>query len=357
MMKKAIILFFSLVVALTSLVLVYRVLGTRLNAKVVKIAEVTRGDLVLKVKAPGFITSRRIFTVTAPIAGEIKGVSEQLVVGSGVKKNEVLCYIVPTAEEEKNLLEDLKFAEMNFELAEKDLEVAKRLYEMKAISYQEYRAKEISFLREKSNLDKLRAKLEPRPVYSPIDGILVKIEVKNGQIVNGGKDLFVVADLNSLVAVLNVFESDINRVYPGMKGNIIIDGEVKFTGEVENISLMREEASPGTTPTYKVYVNITEKVDPTAVLRLGETVVGELVYRTIRNVMVLPLEAINYEAGSFSRTFVYVYKNGRAKRRYVSVGETDGVLIEIKGGLKEGEKVITYGSYYVKDGEWVKVEK
>ena len=356
-MKKFLITVFSVVLFLLVFVAVYRVWGARLNAKLVKVAEVKRGDLILRVKAPGYITSRRIFTVTAPIAGEIKGLNEKVVVGSTVKKNQVFCYIVPTAEEEKSLQEDLKFAEMNCELAEKDLEVAKKLYEMKAISYQEYRAKEISFLREKSNLEKLRAKLEPKPIYSPIDGVLVKAEVKNGQIVTAGKELFVVADLNSLVAVLNVFESDVNKVYTGVRGNILIDGEVKFSGEVENVSLIREETSPGSAPTYKVYVNIINRMDPSAMLRIGGTVVGELTYRVIRNVKVVPLEAVNYEPGSLSRTFVYVYKNGRARKRYVSVGETDGTFIEIKDGLKEEERVITSGSYFVKDGEWVKVEK
>ena len=52
---------------------------------------------------------------------------------------------------------------------------------------------------------------------------------------------------------------------------------------------------------------------------------------------------------------VYIVKNGKAKKVKVVKGLDGGDNVEIKSGLKGGEKLIVKGQYYVSDGTTVKV--
>ena len=55
------------------------------------------------------------------------------------------------------------------------------------------------------------------------------------------------------------------------------------------------------------------------------------------------------------RSLVFVLKGDRAESRQVEVGARSGDLVEIKSGLKEGERVITSGAGFLKDGDVVTV--
>src|SRR5262249_50149525 len=55
------------------------------------------------------------------------------------------------------------------------------------------------------------------------------------------------------------------------------------------------------------------------------------------------------------RSLVFVLKGDRAESRQVEIGARSGDLVEITAGLKEGEKVITSGAGFLKDGDVVTV--
>jgi hypothetical protein len=47
---------------------------------------------------------------------------------------------------------------------------------------------------------------------------------------------------------------------------------------------------------------------------------------------------------------VYVYVNDTAQRREVTIGKTQGLLLEITRGLNPGDLLISEGSQMVQDG-------
>ena len=65
-----------------------------------------------------------------------------------------------------------------------------------------------------------------------------------------------------------------------------------------------------------------------------------------RNVISIPLTALTESQGA---KFVYLQTAADAYvRREVTLGESDGVRVEVKSGLKAGEKLVVSGAYAVR---------
>jgi len=309
-------------------------------------------DIIVKIKTPGYITSKKIYTITAPISGEIANMSESLIAGKKVKKGDVLCTIIPREEELSSLKEELKFAEYSLESAKREYEVGKQLFELKAISEQELKSKEINLLREESNVQKIKDKMQPKIIEVPFDGVIVKIDGKNGQVVNSGKEMFVVADMNILVAVIDVLETDISKVELGQEVIIYGEGLPQLIGKIENISMVKEETTPGELPKYKVQVGIQQK---NLQLRLGSSIVGEILVERKNSVLQIPLECVLYELGEPVKPYVYVLVGDKVVKKYIEVGVNDGKYIEVVSGLNTTDRVVSVGNIVVKNGQRVKV--
>ena len=83
------------------------------------------------------------------------------------------------------------------------------------------------------------------------------------------------------------------------------------------------------------------------VLRIGETVFGEIATSVRADAIVVPVDALVPEGDGF-KVFVVDAQNV-AHERPVTVGARTSRLAEITAGLRAGEKVVTYGAYGVED--------
>ncbi|HRG69584.1 MAG TPA: hypothetical protein PLS73_12110 [Saprospiraceae bacterium] len=62
--------------------------------------------------------------------------------------------------------------------------------------------------------------------------------------------------------------------------------------------------------------------------------------------MVIPRTALIEEQGSY---FVYVQTSGeRFQKREVTIGASDGLVVQLLSGIAEGERVVTKGAYQIK---------
>ena len=61
--------------------------------------------------------------------------------------------------------------------------------------------------------------------------------------------------------------------------------------------------------------------------------------------------------GEEERRFVYVVKEGRAERRRITLGAFSGERVEVRSGLKAGERVIVAGQHRLRPGRTVTVLK
>jgi len=216
-------------------------------------------------------------------------------------------------------------------------------------------------------------------ILAPISGVIAKRSVKVGNLVTVNQALFQIVDMEPLQAVLNVPERDLGTLKAGQPVHLRVDAlpDHDFNGTVARIAPVVDAAS-GT------FRATCEFRDATKTLKPGMFGRIDVVYDQRHDALVVPRQALVEEDGE-SAVFVIEpappkkaddkaknapkAKAGEAvaaekkpdvplfvaKRRVVKTGYSESDRIEVRDGLKDGERVITIGRNAVRDGTEVTV--
>ncbi|HXS73587.1 MAG TPA: efflux RND transporter periplasmic adaptor subunit [Rhodanobacteraceae bacterium] len=217
-------------------------------------------------------------------------------------------------------------------------------------------------------------------ITAPIAGVISKRMVKQGNLVQTNQAIFHIVDMNPLTATLNVPEREIGTLKSGQPVKLAVDAlpGKNFVGSIQRIAPVVDAASG----TFRVTCVFDNAAAGNEVLRPGMFGRIDIVYDQRRDALVIPRSALMDEDGE---TAVFVVEPGKAKpkpvvktrprpgdavaaeprkilastlvatRRTVKIGYVDGDRVEIRGGLKAGERVITLGRDAVRDGSEVQV--
>jgi membrane fusion protein, multidrug efflux system len=313
----------------------------------------------------------------AQVVAKTSGIILKLMVEEGmrVEKGQLLAQLDDDAVRNKLAQADatLKKAEAAFDKAEKG--IAKNLIPR------------ADFDRDKYDLETQRAVVEGAKIdlsytriLAPISGVIAKRSVKVGNLVTINQALFQIVDMEPLQAVLNVPERDLGTLKPGQSVHLRVDAlpERDFDGTVARIAPV-VDATSGT------FRATCEFRDTTKTLKPGMFGRIDVVYDRRHDALVVPRAALVEEDGQ-SAVFVIEpappkkpddkakdaqpkAKAGEAvaaekkadvplfvaKRRVVTTGYSESDRVEVRDGLKDGERVITIGRNAVRDGTEVTV--
>ena len=259
---------------------------------------------------------------------------------------------------------------------------------------------------ELAGLENARYDLSKVRIESPIDGIVTRRNIQEGETAvvgtmnNAGTVLLTLADMSVIQAEVEVDETNIPSVQFGQQAKISIDAipDRTFKGHVTEIGNSPIQAAAGAGNTtqatnFKVVVVLDEAVPD---VRPGFTATADIVTATRTAVVAAPIPAVAvrelvYDANEQivreprndkqRRTTVldptaaaaelkpgqtrketegvFVFKGGRAEFVPIKVGIAGDKYFEVLSGLKEGDQVITgpYNSVRgMADGDQVKVE-
>ncbi|MBL7829742.1 MAG: efflux RND transporter periplasmic adaptor subunit, partial [Saprospiraceae bacterium] len=236
------------------------------------------------------------------------------------------------------------------------IEFAKTVYEKQKALWDQKIGSEIQYLTAKNNLESLNKKMttmnQQLAMYklrSPINGVVDDVFSKEGEMGSPGMPSIRVVNLKTLKVVANLAEVNIDKVKPGNRVEVTfpdlnktIQSTVKTVGKVIN-ELNRTftvDIVLPTTPDYRPNMLCIVKI---------------LDYQK-DNALAVPINSLGKVD---NESFVYVVEDkdgvSRASKRKVELGLTSSDLVEIKGGLKGGEKIITVGYQDVNDGDAVEV--
>ncbi len=181
------------------------------------------------------------------------------------------------------------------------------------------------------------------PVTSPVGGVVLEKAVTQGEMVNSEKTLFTVADLSTLWVLIDVYEKDISRLRlgTGVKVSVTAFPDKTFRGKISYIGDVVDEK----TRTEKARVTIDNS---SGLLKPGmfATVLTEPIGGVAERLMAVPEEAAVIEG---SKRYVFIQTApDKFKRRDIEAGRTLGDRVEVRSGLKEGEKVAVKGSFMLK---------
>lgn len=174
-------------------------------------------------------------------------------------------------------------------------------------------------------------------IYSKVSGIVTEIPLKEGDYVNEGSEVYKVADLSSIWVEAQLYTNELAYLQEGHEVEVIpapypderIKGSIVFTNpelqQQSKINLIRIEvynAASRFKPGMQAYVQLKSEE---------------------RKALVLPVDAVIQNAHN-SLVWVQTQKNAFEPRE-VTTGIQSDERIEILSGLKEGEMVVTSGTY------------
>jgi RND family efflux transporter MFP subunit len=164
-------------------------------------------------------------------------------------------------------------------------------------------------------------------------------QIREGATVRERQPIITIPDMKQMSLNVKIHESYIKKVSKGLKARIRVDAfpEEKLTGEVIKVAVLPDSQNRWMNPDLKVYETTISIDGVREWVKPGMSAKVEILVKDLRDVVYIPLQAISVMNG---KQFCYVVDGGDAEAREVEVGDFNDDFIEIKHGLKEGEKVL-----------------
>ncbi len=268
----------------------------------------------------------------AEVSPKATGVVEEIRAEAGdrVKKGQVLAVL----ESDQQRLR-LQQARANYEKTRNNWErskklLAKGLANAESVSNLKYETRVL-----KSLLDQAQLDFDNTRIKSPIDGTLVKRFIKAGSLVQNGEKAFKVVDFDSLQAVVNVPEMQLQKIRTGLPARLRIDAldNAEVAAQVLRVSPAVDEK----TGTFAVTLAIPS---PQVGLRPGLFARVAIVYDQHPDAVLVDKNAFIREDQT---TFVWKVDGDGVSKQVIRTGYEMPDSIEVLEGLRPGDEVVTTG--------------
>ena len=355
-MKKAVkYIIFALLAALFIGTFVYLFKNSRPEKIEYQEHPATVGNVSRSTVVTGKIEPRNEVNIKPQINGIIAELYKEA--GQQVKEGEVIAKlrVIPDMNSLSNAQSRVRLAEINLKQAKTNYEREKALYDKKLVSDEEYdqvlqaynqaveekNAAQESLEVIRDGVSKRNATGSSTLVRSTITGLILDIPVKVGNSViqantmNDGTTVATVANMSDLIFDGNIDETEVGSLKEGMPMLISIGAINDYSTEaaLEYISPKAVENNGANQFEIKAAV----KADAGHMIRSGYSANAEIVLERADSVLVIPESALEFEG---SDTYVYVKDGeGAYNKTAVQTGLSDGLNIEIRSGLKEGDIV------------------
>jgi RND family efflux transporter MFP subunit len=318
--------------------------------------------------ASGYVTARRQATVSSKVTGKVVEVFVEE--GKKVEADEVLARLDTSnvqrslslaeaqLESARRALEETK---ANLDQAERELRRAAQLAAGRAASQAELDRAETTVTSTRARLERQTAdvivsecevaiwkqQLDDTVIRAPFAGMVTSKDAQPGEIVSpisagGGfirTGICTLVDMSSLEIEVDVSESYINRVEPGLPVVATLDAYPSWPIPAKVIAIIptadRQKA------TVKVRVGF-ERLDPRILPEMSVKVAFQSAAEQAAagRRIVIPKTAIHQDAGQH---IVWIVHDDQVERRAVTLGSTAGDLVAIAAGIANGERVVVEG--------------
>lgn len=284
----------------------------------------------------------------AYISPEISGQVHEILVleGETVQKGQLLAKLSTSITE--NTIAEVK---TQFNLAE-------TLYEKQSQLWEKNIGSEVQYLQAKNNMESLKSKLETLQaqlemayITSPVNGIVDRINVEEGELAMPGMQMMLVVNLQRMKIIGNVSEKYLPVIH---KGDLVTVNFPTYPGLEMEVRVARtgNVVNPGNR-TFQVELridNIQSKLKP--------NILALITFLDYSNEEALVIPSLTIKK-DLKGEYIYLAKNidGKyiAKKVYITTGMSYQDDTEVLEGLKPGDRVITKGYTLVTDGSEVKL--
>ena len=175
---------------------------------------------------------------------------------------------------------------------------------------------------------------------APVTGRVMQLAVSVGDAVQSQALLASVASSQDVRVVVNIPESQAGRVSVGQPANLEV-GSTDYPGSVVQVSPNAESGQNG--PVVPVSLGFDSSPQD---IRIGASANVDIEAASLEDALFLPRGAFLSTGGE---RFVYLVNGDTATRTNVVFGLVDGNTIEVKEGLKQGDKIVSSSYEAFKD--------
>ncbi|NOT74700.1 MAG: efflux RND transporter periplasmic adaptor subunit [Cyclobacteriaceae bacterium] len=286
------------------------------------------------------------------VSGSVSKVNVSL--GDYIKKGEILATILST--DISTYQRDYNIAKANFEVAESNLARSTELFKSGMLSAKEYAEVQKDFSNDQSEFNEKKQILELYGgsskeldamfrVVAPRSGYIVERNINEGTQIrtDNAMNIFTISDLETIWVWANVHESDMAKVSEGdlVTVKTIAYPDKEFKGSIKKIGTMLD-------PQSRVIRVRTELVNKDGLLKPEMFANVIITPKNLVRVLAVPQTSIVLENNNY-----FVMKeveHNTFEKVKVLVGKNYNQSTEIKGGIKEGDRIIAEGSLFVLTG-------
>lgn len=294
----------------------------------------------------GSVATKQNLVVTPEFNGILKDIYVRK--GQYVKQGQALANI-----DDGGLNQQLAQLQIQAELAKTTFERQERLWNQKIGS-------EIQYLQAKSNyeaqqhaIEQVQHQMSKTTIVAPFSGTIDDIIAEKGSVVAAGQSpVFRLVNLNNMYIEADVPENYLKNVTRGktVQVNFPTIGKT-MDAKIKQTSNFIDPANR----TYKVEIAVPNrdkmiKPNLTARLKINDY--------TNDKAVLIPQNIISENANGQQYVYTVVNKNnkkGKAKRVIIETGKTEGDLIEVLNGIKNGDEIIQEGARSVQDNQSVRI--
>ncbi|WP_018343832.1 efflux RND transporter periplasmic adaptor subunit [Cytophaga aurantiaca] len=311
-------------------------------------------DIVQKSVSAGSIVPRK----EVAIKSQVSGIVDKLFVEAGqyIEKGELIARIriVPNMANLNNAETNVEKAKLQLTQSETEYKRYKKLFDDDLIPEAEYNKYLLDYNQAKESLRAAvnnydivkdgatkQAGNATNLVRATVSGMVLDVPVEEGGFViegntfNEGTTIAFIANMNDMIFLGKVDESEVGKIKPGMEVDLhiaAIDNKV-FPATLEFISPkgITEDGA------IKFEIKAAVKIDKTVYIRSGYSANADLVLQRRDSVLSVKESLIQFSGDS-----VYVEvetKPQEFKKQLIKTGLSDGIKAEVLSGVKLGDKI------------------
>lgn len=281
-----------------------------------------------RIQAVGTAMANEQVIVSAPVTERITRI--HFSDGGFVRRGQVIATLAATQESSQ-------LAGTNAELREAEIRL-NRLLQLKAKGFATNAAVDeqtavVQSLRAQAGAT--RATISDRVVTAPFSGMVSLRKISTGAVVSAGTEIATISDVSAIKLDFTVPEAELSRLKPGLPIRAIAAAypDAPFNGSIATVDTVVDPKTRAVL-VRAILPNRDGRLKPGMLL----TVVIESAARTA---IAIPELAI---VGQGDQSFVYVVDDkGQAVRTQVKVGKRQDGKVEILGGIRPGQKIVTEG--------------
>jgi multidrug resistance efflux pump len=163
--------------------------------------------------------------------------------------------------------------------------------------------------------------------------------IREGATVRERQAIITIPDMTRMAVNVKIHETYIKKVKKGQKARITVDAfpDKILVGEVSKVAVLPDSQNRWMNPDLKVYLTTIAIEGTQDWVKPGMSAKVEILVAKVEDCVYVPVQAVVFDG---DKQVCYLARGLKSDRREVTVGEFNDEFIEIKNGVKEGDRVL-----------------